>query len=121
MESPVPRRSRTQLHPLRKRVPPAPVRERRERVEPAHEEPAEILPDELAAPEAAPATAPYIRRRPLEVPARPLTGAAATQAAARPSRGLFTDYGYVVSELQRIGITFAGLIVLLIILTRLLH
>jgi hypothetical protein len=56
--------------------------------------------------------APYIRSRPVEAVTSPL--------AIRASRGLITDYGYVVDELKRIGLTFGGLIVLLIVISRFL-
>jgi hypothetical protein len=36
--------------------------------------------------------------------------------APRAQRALVTDYGYIIDELKRIGITFAGLIILLIII-----
>ena len=60
-----------------------------------------------------PARAPYGRGR-----------ATATVTAApttRASRALITDYGYVVDELKRIGLTFGGLIVLLVIIARVLY
>jgi hypothetical protein len=59
------------------------------------------------------------------VPAPPVSGEApvraAPVAAARPaatpvSRGLVTDYGYIISELKRIFILSVGIIVLLIVL-----
>jgi hypothetical protein len=61
---------------------------------------------------AASTAAPYMRSRPVE--------AAAGAATFRASRGLITDYGYVVDELKRIGLTFGGLIVLLIVISRFL-
>jgi hypothetical protein len=46
--------------------------------------------------------------------------ATAQAATPRASRMLVVDYGYVVSELKRIGLTFGGLIILLLIIARLL-
>jgi len=43
------------------------------------------------------------------------------QTAPRSSRAVATDYGYVVSELKRIGITFGGLVILLLVVSRLLR
>jgi len=59
--------------------------------------------------------APYSRRQPSASTVR-----SAVAPAPRPSRALVADYGYVVSEMKRIGITFAGLILLLIVISRLL-
>ena len=39
----------------------------------------------------------------------------------RIARPLVTDYGYIILELKRIGLTFGGLLLLLIIVARLLH
>jgi hypothetical protein len=60
---------------------------------------------------------PYIRSR----AAARTAVTSATAVGPRPSRALITDYGYVVSELKRIGLTFGGLVVLLVILSRRLH
>lgn len=39
----------------------------------------------------------------------------------RQARVFVTDYSYVVTELQRVGLTFGGLILLLIVISRLIH
>jgi hypothetical protein len=62
--------------------------------------------------------APYIRR---QSAATTLSRAPAPAQAPRAGRALVTDYGYVVGELKRIGLTFGGLIVLLIVISRFLH
>lgn len=65
-----------------------------------------------------PAPAPYARRSSAPAPyARPQT----QTPTPRPSRMLVTDYGYVVSEMKRIGLTLGGLVVLLLIIARLLR
>ncbi|HTE85726.1 MAG TPA: hypothetical protein VK821_13430 [Dehalococcoidia bacterium] len=73
---------------------------------------------DVASPAAVPteqAPSPYIRRR------APVAVAAPAASTARAARTLITDYGYVVGELKRIGLTFGGLIVLLILIARRLH
>jgi hypothetical protein len=108
----VPRRSRG--HVYRKRtVPPVsphsrsePVLDETVAVENESSEPALVPPAQPA---------PYVRRGPIVSAARP------PAPAPRPARGLVTDYGYVVSEMKRIGLTFGGLIVLLVIISRFLQ
>jgi len=51
----------------------------------------------------------------------PVTARVGPATPQRGSRALITDYGYVVGEMKRIGLTFGGLIVLLIIISRFLH
>jgi hypothetical protein len=51
----------------------------------------------------------------------PVTARVGPAASPRASRALVTDYSYIVSELKRIGLTFGGLIVLLVIISRFLH
>jgi hypothetical protein len=108
----VPRRSRG--HVYRKRTVPPPAARESERTV-AEEIQEEEVAEDGAVFEPVSVPAPYIRRQPSVTTAR--TGAA---AAPRPSRALIADYGYVVSEMKRIGITFAGLIILLIVIARLL-
>jgi hypothetical protein len=116
----VPRRPRAQVRPLRKRTPPASTVDR-----PRGLGVAEIAPDlpeiedgaEFAA---SPAPAPYIRRQPV-VETAPRSAAPSSALPPRPTRGLVTDYGYIVSELQRTALTFGGLIVLLLVISRLLR
>jgi hypothetical protein len=110
----VPRRSRG--HVYRKRT--APPTNARPRTEPAVEEAQpEVMSGDLeAAAPAAQAPAPYVRRQSSVSTARP-----AAAPPPRASRALVADYGYVVTELKRIGFTFGGLIVLLILLSRFLH
>jgi hypothetical protein len=55
---------------------------------------------------------PYIRSGPV--------GVAVGAPTTRASRGLITDYGYVIDELKRIGLTFGGLFVLLVVISRFL-
>jgi hypothetical protein len=105
----VPRRSRG--HVYRKRLPAG------AQVTPASAPSDEAIDGDEAltvqSPVAAPAQpAPYARTRPVE--------AAVAAPATRAGRGLITDYGYVVDELKRIGLTFSGLIVLLIVISRFL-
>jgi hypothetical protein len=113
----VPRRPRAQVRPLRKRTVSRSTHDRRQPVDDA-----EIAPESLAGEEIAevPAAVPYIRRRSIaETP--PRASAVGPSLAPRSTRGLITDYGYVVSELQRTALTFGGLIVLLIVISRLLR
>jgi len=64
---------------------------------------------------------PYVRRRPAAEPAAGSAEAAGGRAPMRQARALVTDYGYVLAELEKVGYTFAFLILLLIVVARLLH
>lgn len=65
-----------------------------------------------------PAPTRYARRSSAPAPyARPQAQA----PTPRASRMLVTDYGYIVSEMKRIGLTLGGLVLLLLIIARLLH
>jgi len=65
--------------------------------------------------------APYIRRRPGADPATGIPDATAARAPGRQARALVTDYGYVLAELEKVGYTFAVLILVLIVVARLLR
>lgn len=134
----MPRRQRTQPHLLRKRpesparARPLPPRERR-----APEMPVEPNTDALTTRDAAiaealakpvtpaPPPTPYIRRQPAASSSVPPASATATRAAqpvtTRANRFANTDYGYVLNELKRIALTGGGIVILLLILSRVIH
>jgi hypothetical protein len=109
----MPRRPRAQVQTRRKRMPPPPVRRTLppEPVDTAAVEAEDSL-------QAAPAAA-YIRRRPNDG-VRPTT-TESVRSPARTGRALVTDYGYVLAELEKVGYTFAVLILLLLVVARLLR
>ena len=132
----MPRRQRTQPHLLRKRpesstrTRPAPPRERRLPESPATPGTDANTTREAAIAEAltkpvtpAPPPTPYIRRQ----PAASSTAGTSTApqvvqpAMTRANRFANTDYGYVLNELKRIAITGSGIVVLLLILSRIIH
>jgi hypothetical protein len=117
----VPRRSRGHLYRKRISTSPAPLEPRQR----ATEVPPDAAPDDEAVLVSALAEAgvsdealPSYRQR---IGRAPVTGHVTAARPQRASRMLVTDYGYVVDELKRIGLTFGGLIVLLIVISRLLH
>jgi hypothetical protein len=115
----VPRRTRGHIY-RKQAAPPASDPSRANgastTIEPAAEGDTVTVATELEA-AAVDASAHYVRRQ-------TFTSARATpavQTAPRSSRAVATDYGYVVSELKRIGITFGGLVILLLVVSRLLR
>lgn len=135
----MPRRSRLHPHVLRKqnepRSPARPrqYRERERGLEDARTEPPpssepSILPtasNEEAVTESrvvtqvSPAAAPYIRRRPVAAAGAPASARPAQ--SSRAERLSHTDYGYVVTELRRIALIGGGIVILLLVLSRLVH
>jgi hypothetical protein len=110
----VPRRTRAQVQIRRKRTPP-PASQR------AAPEANDAPPSESLSVDADAATnAPYVRRRPVQ-DAAPSRDAAAARAPVRQARALVTDYGFVLAELEKVGYTFAVLILLLVVIARLLR
>ena len=107
----MPRRSRG--HTYRKRTAPP--------------EPERLRGRSLPAPDAGEAT--DVDAQVVETATRPASsyirarGAVPSSAtpAPRASRAFITDYSYVVSEMKRIGFTFGGLIVLLVVISRMLQ
>jgi hypothetical protein len=108
----VPRRTRVPIQQRRKRLPP-PVRGR------SAPQPA-AAPEDAEAPEPA-AAVPYIARRTDAVTSVGRTSELTRVPPVRQARALITDYGYVMSELERVGLTFGGLILLLVIVSRILR
>ncbi len=118
----MPRRSRG--HVYRKRTPttssstietPPQAAEIAPEIEEADEGRAAVATGENVAVATAPAT--YRQR----IGLAPMTARVRPAGPQRPARAFVTDYSYVVNELKRIGLTFGGLIVLLVIISRLLH
>ena len=128
----MPRRQRTQPHLLRKRpesptrAKPAAPRERRLPATTAAPDADALTTRDAAIAEAlakpvtpAPPPAPYIRRQP--VASTTAAAPAAQPAVTRANRFANTDYGYVLNELKRIAITGSGIVILLLILSRVIH
>jgi hypothetical protein len=111
----LPRRSRG--HTYRKRTPPIQP-ERAPAFVPAFE-PGEISGETVTeSPPVAASAAPtrsFVRGRTTS------TVPAATASPSVRATRLITDYGYVVNEMKRIGMTFGGLVILLIVISRLLQ
>jgi hypothetical protein len=107
----VPRRTRMQAPIRRKRTPPTTTRRA-----------PEAVPDgQPAQDDAIEPAAGYVRRRPLPESSQGRAGVEAGRAPVRQARALLTDYGFIVSELEKVGYTFAVLIILLIVVARLLR
>jgi hypothetical protein len=132
----MPRRQRTQPHLLRKRsesparprqVPPRALSVTETVMEPntdATTSREAAIAEALANPVTpAPPPAPFIRRQPVSTAAAAPGSVAATvpPATTRVSRLANTDYGYVLNELKRIAITGGGIVILLLILSRVIH
>jgi hypothetical protein len=109
----VPRRTRTPVPTKRKRTPPP--ASRRVVAEATDTPP----PESLSVEADVGMNAPYVRRRPVQevAPSRDAVG----RPPVRQARALVTDYGFVLAELEKVGYTFAVLILILIVVARLLR
>ena len=82
--------------------------------------PAAATPDE-AAPASPPVSSPSSAARRPAAPARQSLLNTVRRPAAKPGPTLTTDYSYVISDLKRIGVVSAGVVVILIALSFVIH